>query len=419
VPSETEIIRVRGCDWWQAIQARRAQRFKKVSSGARIETTTQYQAGYPAPIRSFFREMVRTAEAWYYHPDMAMCWIQPAVKAAVNMSARKRPDVIWATGAPWSAFIVAQRVAQRTGVPYILDFRSSWTLVPSPEQARRPAWAKRRDQRTLYKLFEEAQAVVFFYDTEAECFWRAYPGVLDAARIHIIPNGYDGTIKEFALSRGDKCTILYAGTLSSYRYDTLLQAVHKFKQVDPTQAKKLRLLFVGEGMETLASEAAALGLSDIVVTAGPTSHTEVTRLQQEAHALLMLGRPSTHKGYELLAGAKLFGYLQAGRPIIGVLPRDEARKVLQRVGVTTVADVDSTAEIVSVLQKFLDAWAAGTLSALIPERAACEVYSAQRQTAALVRALEGAPAAEPFVPGSVEIPPSLLGDIGARWARER
>jgi len=172
-------------------------------------------------------------------------------------------------------------------------------------------------------------------------------------------------------------------------------------------------------METLASEVAALGLSDIVVTAGPTSHTEITRLQQEAHALLMLGRPSTHKGYELIAGAKLFGYLQAGRPIIGVLPTDEARKTLQRVGVTTVADVDSTAEIVSVLQKLLVAWAAGTLSALIPERAACEIYSAERQTDALVRALEGAPAAEPFVPGSVEIPPSLLGDIGARWARER
>jgi hypothetical protein len=30
----------------------------------------------------------------------------------------------------------------------------------------------------------------------------------------------------------------------------------------------------------------------------------------------------------------------------------------------------------------------------------------------LVRALEGAPAAEPFVPGMVEIPPSLQREIG-------
>jgi hypothetical protein len=31
-----------------------------------------------------------------------------------------------------------------------------------------------------------------------------------------------------------------------------------------------------------------------------------------------------------------------------------------------------------------------------------------------VRALEGAPAAEPFVPGLVEIPPSLQREIGER-----
>jgi hypothetical protein len=41
-----------------------------------------------------------------------------------------------------------------------------------------------------------------------------------------------------------------------------------------------------------------------------------------------------------------------------------------------------------------------------------EAYSALRQTAALVRALEGIPAAAPFVPGGVEIPPSLRKDIG-------
>jgi hypothetical protein len=124
------------------------------------------------------------------------------------------------------------------------------------------------------------------------------------------------------------------------------------------------------------------------------------------------------KGYELFAGAKLFSYLQAGRPIVGVLPPDETTKILHRVGVPTVADGDSPAEIVAVFQQLLDAWSGGTLSSLVPDRAACKAYSAERQTAALVCALEGKPAAEPFVPHSVEIPPSLREDIGAAaWAK--
>ena len=165
-------------------------------------------------------------------------------------------------------------------------------------------------------------------------------------------------------------------------------------------------------MEVLANEAAALGLSDIIETRGVVSYAEVTRLQQCAHALLLLGLKPV-RGYEF-CGSKIFSYLQAGRPIVGVLPPDETNKILQRVGVSTVADIDAPSEIVVVLRQLLDAWATGTLASLVPNRAACEVYSAQRQTAALVRALEGAPAAEPFVPGSVEIPPSLQREIGEK-----
>jgi hypothetical protein len=329
------------------------------------------------------------------------------------MCAKRKPRVILATGGPWSSFIVAERASQRTGVPYVLDFRDSWTLTQDPFEARRPVWATRLDRRTLHRLFEGAQAVILRYETEAECYVRAYKAALDVSKIHLIPNGYEGTIDEFVVPGGDQCTILYTGTLSDYRYDTLLQALHQFKKSDFARAKRLRLLFVGDGMEGLASEAAALGLSDSVAIAGTTPHATIIRLQQEAHALLMLERKPT-KGYELLAGAKLFGYLKAGRPIVGVLPSGEAKKILQRVGVSTIADVDSPSEIIAVLRQILDAWAAGMLASLVPDRTACEVYSSQRQTATLVRVLEGAPAVEPFVPGLLEVPPSLQRDIGER-----
>jgi hypothetical protein len=294
-------------------------------------------------------------------------------------------------------------------VPYVLDFRDSWTLAQDSFDVRRPAWATRLDRRTLHRLLERAQAVVFRYETEAECYWRAYKGALDVSRIHLIPNGYDGTIKEFVAPSGDKCTVLYAGTLPPYRYDTLLQALQWFKKSDPARAQRLRLLFVGDGMEVLAQDAAALGLSDIIETCGVVSYAEVTRLQQCAHALLLLGlRPG--RGYEF-CGSKVFSYLQAGRPIVGVLPPDEMKKVLQRVGVPTIADIDALPEIVAVLRQLLDAWATERLASLVPNRAACEVYSASRQTTALVRALEGTPAAAPFIPGAVEIPPSLQREI--------
>lgn len=411
IPPGTEVIRVPNRDLWQSVQSRRAQRIEKRLTRASAAEIARFRSAQNAPIRSLLRNAMRRAEAWYYHPDMAMGWIQPAVEATVKMAARKRPDVIWATAGPVSSFLVAQRASQHTGVPYVLDFRDAWTITFNEFEARRPAWATRWDRRALYRLLRGAQAVTFRYHTEAECYWRAYPGALDASRIHIIPNGYDGTVDESVIPEGGKCIILYAGTLSSYRYDTLLQALDWLRKSDAARAGRLRLRVVGEGAEVLAADAAALGMSDLVETAGPTSHAEIARLQRDAHALLVLGRPPTMKGHELFAGAKLFGYLKAGRPIVGVLPPDETKRILRRVGVSTIADGSSVSAIVAVLQQLVDAWVGGSLALLVPSRIACAAYSAERQTAALGRALEARSAADPFVPNSVEIPPSLRGDI--------
>jgi hypothetical protein len=412
VPNESEIIRVRGRDPWQAFQAKRAQKLQKKISSASVETMQQLHAGYYTPFRSRLRKTVRTIEAWYYHPDMARPWIQPALKATVEVCSHKRPNVLWATAGPVSSCIVAERAAQRTGLPYVLDFRDPYGLNYYEFEVRQPEWAKRAQRHTMYRILENAQAVVFLFDTVAECYWHVYREALDAKKIHIIPNGYEGEIDEFTVPDGDKCIILYTGTLSTYRYDTLVQSLYAFKQTDPAQAKHLHFLFVGEGMEMLAQDVKALGLSDTVEISSPASHTEILRLQREAHAFLILGREPTRKGHELVAGAKLFNYFKARRPILGVLPKDETRKTLQKVGVSTIADTDSPLEVVAVLRQVLDAWAAGKLSSLVPNRVLCEAYSAQRQTTALIRALEGLPAAEPFTPGLVAIPPSLQEEIG-------
>jgi len=413
VPSQVQVVRSKGYDLWQAFQAWRSTstKVKRLTDVEKSARTIQ-----PGKLRSWMRERVRTIEAWWYRPDMAMPWIGPAVKDAMDLCKRSRPDVIWANAGRKSAFYIAARVSRHTGVPYVLDFDDAWTITHNDFEARQPVWVRRAGRRTMYHFLKGAQAVVFRYHTEAECFLRAYQGSLDAARIYIIPNGFELPIEEFVAPAGGKCTILYAGVLSDYRYDTLVNAVTMLKQTDPALASRLCLRFVGEGMDDLASVAGKLGLSDIIHTSGPRPFAEVAELQREAHALLVLGRPATKNGYELFAGAKLFGYIKSGRPIVGVLPADETRNVLQRIGARTVADVDSVAEISKVLREVIEHWSMGTLPSLVPHPKACEAYSSERQTATLVRALEREPPEEQFVPGAQAIPPSLRGTIGnEKW----
>ena len=82
----------------------------------------------------------------------------------------------------------------------------------------------------------------------------------------------------------------------------------------------------------------------------------------------------------------------------------------------TVADVDSLSEVTTVLRLVLDNWSMGTLSSLVPDRKACEAFSSERQTATLVRAMEGVPPEEPFIPGAQAIPPSLRAALeNPKW----
>ena len=156
-----------------------------------------------------------------------------------------------------------------------------------------------------------------------------------------------------------------------------------------------------------------LGLSGIVSVQPAVPHDEIGVLQRGAHVLLMLERRLTHKGYELLAGAKLFGYLKAGKPILGVVPPGEAARILRDVGVTTVADAGSVETIVHSLDVLFRAWTTGGLAALAPDPIACERFSGRAQSAALVRALEGRPPLDRFVPGAYDVAPSLKPEFAA------
>jgi hypothetical protein len=169
--------------------------------------------------------------------------------------------------------------------------------------------------------------------------------------------------------------------------------------------------FVGEEEPSALKQINDLRLTDLVSISAPVPHAQVAILQSNAHALLMLERRPTQKGYELLAGAKLFGYLKAGRPILGVVPEGEAARILREVGVSTIAHADSPDDICRALETLFNAWSTGRLSSLVPDSSACERYSVSSQTAALVRALEGVAPVEPFVPGVLEVVPSLRAEL--------
>ena len=64
VPPDTEVIRVRGRDAWQAIQAWREARIRRKLAAASFERVTRLEAATHRRLRSAIRSAVRRVEAY-------------------------------------------------------------------------------------------------------------------------------------------------------------------------------------------------------------------------------------------------------------------------------------------------------------------------------------------------------------------
>src|SRR5690349_14236233 len=225
VPAEIEVVRVPNRDPWQAFLSRRSRRIGSQLSQVSAMEASRILQSHHKPARARLRECLRSLEAQIYDPDIAMGWIAPATKAVEEICRRVHAEIVWASAGPVSAFHVAERASRRTGVPYVLDFRDAWTITFNEFEERRSWRASQRDRRNMFRFLKGAQSVIFRYDREAECFWRAYRGALESSKVRIIPNGFEGEVETSGAARGKNCEVLYTGTLSDYRYDTFVDAL--------------------------------------------------------------------------------------------------------------------------------------------------------------------------------------------------
>lgn len=278
-----------------------------------------------------WRERCVEAMAWRLReratvPDLAAGWLPLAVERAVELHRSVGFDAIYASGWPWTAFLIAREVSRRTGKPYVLDYRDQWT--PSGDMAWEHASPRQRQENPALERLaaKDAAAIVTVTRTLVHSIGR------DCGRddLHLITNGFEPA--DFA---GDvpaiddgMLRIAYTGVWrNGYGLDDLYAAVALLKsQGRPELA---RLCVQTAGFDPGAAQKA--GVSEWISELGPVSHARAVQIMKQAD-LLYLPVPSGYYATASLPG-KLFEYLGCGRPILAVVPEvSEVSHVLNEVG---------------------------------------------------------------------------------------
>ena len=291
--------------------------------------------------RGTMPQLARKAYTWRHSrlfPEQYASWAWASVRAALRMHRQERFDVVVATGNPFASFAAAWLFRRMTGVPYVLDYRDSWTLnlfTDSPAfPDGHPAWRWER------RVLKGASGVVFVNEALREWHAGRYPKVAD--RMMVVPNGWDPdlmpAIPPATGTRDRPLRYGYLGTLTvNQPVEEMVEAFRLARTHPDLSDAELNIHgHLGFFRNSPAQLREKLGLDPHddqdssapgdtgVHCRGPVAKTEVASVYRDSDVLLFLAA-----GGRYVTSGKIFEYMATGRPIVSVhAPDIAAREVL-------------------------------------------------------------------------------------------
>jgi glycosyltransferase involved in cell wall biosynthesis len=259
--------------------------------------------------RSFLkRNLWRLHASCEDFPDNRAPWLPYAVGAGAELLGSWRPDIIFASGPPFTTLLVGRALSERFDLPLVLEFRDRWTEDPYHPPF---FWRRWRNRRAEDDLIAHARAIVTVSAPWAEDYRARY-----GKPTEVVYNGYDaefcgiGPFDGAADSPG--LEIVYTGGIyPGYRDPSPLFAA--MKKLDD-QGLACRMIFHGVRPAVVAPLAEAQGVSHLVEVREVLSHEDALRRQRESDILVLL-QWNNPKEQGNVPG-KFFEYLGARRPIL-------------------------------------------------------------------------------------------------------
>jgi glycosyltransferase involved in cell wall biosynthesis len=272
-------------------------------------------------------------------PERYASWAWDGVRRALKLHAKDPFDVVVATGNPFASFAGAERFSRRTGVPYVIDYRDSWTLDLFTDGPAFPDGHPAYDWEK--KVIGGAASVVFVNNALREWHAERYPAA--AASMMVVPNGWDPDVLTAggAETPADPTRPLqfgYLGTLTNNQpVEQMVEGFRRAREHPDLAGAELNIhghLGFFQHAPALLRERLGLGPDGAPLTGaadagvryrGPVSKTDVASVYESNDVLVFLAA-----GGRYVTSGKIFEYMASGRPIVSVhAPDIAAREVLE------------------------------------------------------------------------------------------
>jgi len=258
------------------------------------------------PVVRFLGHAYRTL---FNFPDGQIGWLFSAVQAGLRIIDDWQPDFMYASAAPYTSLIVANRLRHKTGVPYVGELRDLWV---DSHYYDHPALRRVFENSFERHVLSQASALVTVSEPLAEILRQKY-----GLPVTVVLNGFDPD--DFAhvvpdKSKNPTLRIVHTGTIYPGRRDpTPLFKALRDMGVERTN---FQIEFYGRRLTSVVELAEKYGVSESVSVHESVSYREALALQSNADVLLLL-LWDTPEERGVFTG-KLFEYIGSQRPILSV-----------------------------------------------------------------------------------------------------
>lgn len=274
-------------------------------------------------------------------------WARSAARTALAVARDLPPGVVIATYPAPAALMAGARIARQLGWPLVLDYRDPWSTHAWPTW-RRSAFAQWVSARIERRLVSRSQARVLNTPAMRASFEASLPQV-QSTRNYVIPNGFNAAAAATPPPDTGPVQVVHAGEIFTGRsLVPVLEAARRLAARYPS--RPIRVTTYGDLPVPEVERIRARGLESFIDVRPRIPFAELFAELQRAHLLVAV--VGDHMPYS--TPYKVYDYMAAGRPILGLAPRGAALfDLMAESGAGECCEREDEAAIERVLEKLV------------------------------------------------------------------
>ncbi|MEZ4828739.1 MAG: glycosyltransferase [Bacteroidia bacterium] len=295
----------------------------------------------------------------FFIPDARKFWIKPSVSRLTEWLKTHPVDVILSSGPPHSVHLIAKGVKEKTGIPWVADFRDPWTNIDFYDQLMLTRWADRKHRKLEKSVVTRADKLV-----TVSWVWAKEFETLGARQVAVITNGFDheDMKTEGIVHLEEKFVCSHIGYLNRDRNnETLWKAFGELCRELPGFKNDLKLRFIGKTDAITFAQLTQNELMDQVEKIDYIPHNEVLNYTRSTQVLLLLVNNVPNVMGHI--PGKTYEYIGSRRPVLAVGPEDaDFARVIRETNSGEVCGFDNLEKMKRVLFQFYRRYKKGELT---------------------------------------------------------